>query len=616
MIQFIFTVGLTYVLTPVLLSNLGLPNSVVIIRSLRPIVKIILAFTLIVFSLNELFKQNNAEQYIKNGLLTKLVNHVYTTICSNCLRMVPEDSMLHSCMSLVLRLMNDAMGFLLLINIVGMTQSIQNISISEVKDGFIQALFEFASENIPFVKKELQKEREKMEKSFEDSKPKNRNITRILPKEGRDAKSLILDMKTKAEQENAKWENGMVSGAVYSGEKSITKVADTVYSFYSLSNPLHTDIWPTISQCEAEIISMTAGLVNGGDEGVVGATSSGGTESIILAVRAHLEIYGRKRGIYQPEIICCSTAHAALNKACEMFHIRQVIIPCDMNSFQLDPVKVENCINSNTIMIYSSAPNFPQGVIDPIYDLSDLAIKYDIGLHVDACLGGFVLPFAVKLGYDIPPFDFSCPGVTSMSIDTHKYGYATKGTSVVLYRNKTLRQGQYFNFAKWPGGLYSTPTIAGSRSGALLASAWTSMVSIGENGYKRRVKLIMDAAKDISRAIEEIPGLILLGDTPAMIVCFASNEFDIYQVADVMTHDGWSLNSLQRPSCIHLCLTVQTSLHKDKFVTDLWQAVQKVASSSEGKASGNAAIYGMAGSMPAGPINDLLSIYTDCNITL
>ena len=302
MIQFIFTVGLTYVLTPVLLSNLGLPNSVVIIRSLRPIVKIILAFTLIVLSLNELFKQNNAEQYIKNGLLTKLVNHVYTTICSNCLRMVPEHSMLHSCMSLVLRLMNDAMGFLLLINIVGMTQSIQNISISEVKDGFIQALFEFASENIPFVKKELQKEREKMEKSFEDSKPKNRTITRILPKEGRDAKSLILvsfqteilmmttrsilkslamltffkiflnitqisiiyktttqDMKTKAEQENAKWENGMVSGAVYSGEKSITKVADTVYSFYSLSNPLHTDIWPTISQCEAEIISMTAG---------------------------------------------------------------------------------------------------------------------------------------------------------------------------------------------------------------------------------------------------------------------------------------------------------------------------------------------------------------------
>ena len=183
-------------------------------------------------------------------------------------------------------------------------------------------------------------------------------------------------------------------------------------------------------------LKFAEGLVNGGDEGVVGATSSGGTESIILAVRAHLEIYGRKRGIYQPEIICCSTAHAALNKACEMFHIRQVIIPCDMNSFQLDPVKVENCINSNTIMIYSSAPNFPQGVIDPIYDLSDLAIKYDIGLHVDACLGGFVLPFAVKLGYDIPPFDFSCPGVTSMSIDTHKYGYATKGTSVVLYRNK------------------------------------------------------------------------------------------------------------------------------------------------------------------------------------
>ena len=192
MIQFIFIVGLTHVFTPIILSYLGLPNSVVIVRSLRPLVKMMLALTLVICSFNELFKQNDTEQYIKNGLLTKLVNHVYATICSNCLRTVPEDNVLYICMSLVLRLMNDAMGFLLLVNVVGTAQSMQNISISEVKDRIVQALFEFASENIPIVKKELQKEREKMEKSFEDTKPKNRIITRVLPKEGRDARSLIL----------------------------------------------------------------------------------------------------------------------------------------------------------------------------------------------------------------------------------------------------------------------------------------------------------------------------------------------------------------------------------------------------------------------------------------
>ena len=183
---------MTHVFTPIILSYLGLPNSVVIVRLLRPHVKMILALTLVICSFNELFKQNDTEQYIKNGLLTKLVNHVYATICSNCLRTVPEDNVLYICMSLVLRLMNDAMGFLLLVNVVGTAQSMQNISISEVKDRIVQALFEFASENIPIVKKELQKEREKMEKSFEDTKPKNRILTRILPKEGRDARSLIL----------------------------------------------------------------------------------------------------------------------------------------------------------------------------------------------------------------------------------------------------------------------------------------------------------------------------------------------------------------------------------------------------------------------------------------
>ena len=182
---------------------------------------------------------------------------------------------------------------------------------------------------------------------------------------------------------------------------------------------------------------MTANLLNGGDENVIGTMTSGGTESIVMAVRAHLQLYGKKRGIKNPEIISGVTAHAGLNKACDMFNIRVVQIPCgDGTGYKIDAKEVERRMNTNVIMIYSSAPSYPQGVIDPIEDLSDIALKYGVGLHVDACLGGFVLPFARMMDYDVPKFDFGCPGVTSISADTHKYGYASKGTSVVLYRNK------------------------------------------------------------------------------------------------------------------------------------------------------------------------------------
>ncbi len=459
---------------------------------------------------------------------------------------------------------------------------------------------------------------------------------------------LEQDLTSRAETENKRWETGLVSGAVYGGEKSHTDLLNKVYSLYSLSNPLHPDIWPSINQCEAEIISMTANLMNGGDKNVVGSMTCGGTESIIMSVRAHLQLYGTKRGINMPEIISGDTAHAGLNKACEMFGIRLVQVPCNEGSnFKLEAKEVEKLMNMNVIMIYSSAPCFPQGVIDPIEDLSSLAIKYGIGLHVDACLGGFVLPFATMLNFNIPKFDFCLPGVTSMSADTHKYGYACKGTSVVLYRNKVradhtfdklycnflkmltrgyvlkaLRSAQYFNYSKWKGGLYCTPTIAGSRAGGLIACAWASLVSIGEEGFKSRVQLIMDATMEISRGVAEIKGLKLLGCDPsphAMIVCFAAADgydLDIYQVGEGMSKENWSLNSLQNPASIHLCVTLKTVEYKDKFIKDLKETVhQLLLHPSEKKEGGSAAIYGATGSMPAGPVNELLKVYTDVTLS-
>ena len=199
-----------------------------------------------------------------------------------------------------------------------------------------------------------------------------------------------------------------------------------------------------------------------------------------------------------------------------------------------------------------------------------------------------------------------------MSCDTHKYGYASKGTSVVLYRNKELRRAQYFCYPEWTGGLYVTPTIAGSRPGALSAACWASMMAMGEDGFSKRVGTIMEATSEIAEAVENIEGLYLLGVPQSMIVCFDSKVFNIYRVGDKMTKLGWSLNSLQRPACIHLCVTLRTVDHKSKFIADLTSCVSEVVDEgNDGELTGNAAIYGMSGSMPPGPINELLKCYTD-----
>uniref|UniRef100_A0A7S3VH77 sphinganine-1-phosphate aldolase n=1 Tax=Chaetoceros debilis TaxID=122233 RepID=A0A7S3VH77_9STRA len=519
--------------------------------------------------------------------------------------------------------MNDFVGVALVASIVRWVQKIQRSSYCNIKDRVVQGAFNFAKVYIPFVKKEWNKENEKMEADLKQSLWKGRkNVRKVLPKDGLNPGDVMVDLQKRAVIENKKWEKGFVSGAVYGGESHHVDLLNQVYSVFSLSNPLHPDIWPTVNQCEAEVISMTASLVNGGDDRVVGSITSGGTESIVLAVRAHLEYYGRNCGIEYPEILCGDTAHAGLDKACEMFGIRLVKIECGkLSEYRVDAKKIERLISSNTIMIYSSAPSFPQGVIDPIGDLSQLAIKYDVGLHVDGCLGGFVLPFAKKLGYNVPNFDFGLPGVTSMSADTHKYGYSTKGTSVLLYRHNELRRCQYFSYSKWTGGLYATPTIAGSRAGALIACAWASLVTIGESGFNSRVKLIMDTAQRIANGIKEIEGLAILGgDVPdAMVVCFAIQEgynINIYQVAEGMTEKGWSLNSLQNPASVHLCVTLKTVEHQDRFLDDLRTCVQfLLQDTSSVKLEGSAAVYGMAGSMPAGPVNELLKLYTDITLS-
>ncbi|TYZ68937.1 hypothetical protein PybrP1_012199 [[Pythium] brassicae (nom. inval.)] len=378
---------------------------------------------------------------------------------------------------------------------------------------------------IPFAAGKLAGEIKKIEEQIEHSlKAESQHLGKVyeLPAKGMADAALVALLQTLAGDADKRWQDGLVSGAVYHGEQDHLAVLNKAYELFSVSNPLHADLWPAVGKFEAEVIAMTANLMSHGSADVCGTLSSGGTESIFLAAKTHREFYRHKHGITQPEIIACVTAHAAIDKACEVLGIKLIKVPVDPVTLKSDVAAVKWNITANTIMIYSSAPNFPHGIIDDIEALSKVAVANDVGLHVDCCLGGFILPFAKKLRATIPTFDFELPGVTSMSCDTHKYGYAAKGTSVVLYKSKELRRFQYFAYPDWTGGLYVTPTLAGSRPGALSAAA------------------------------------------------------------DAMAKKGWSLNALQHPVSVHLCVTVRH--------------------------------IGKAKNMPAGPVDDILRIYTDVTL--
>lgn len=441
-----------------------------------------------------------------------------------------------------------------------------------------------------------------------------------LPETGRDKAEIISEMQALCAKEESKWKDGFVSGAVYHGDEDHIDFLNQVYMLNSQSNPLHTDVWPSTTKFEAEVVAMTAKMLNAqkadddpdSDDEVCGVVSSGGTESILLAMKTYRDWARDMQGISKPEMIVPTTAHAAFDKASQYFNIKMKRIPVDVG-FKADVAKTKEAITDNTIVIVGSTPSFPHGVIDPIEELSGIARDNDIGFHTDACLGGFILPWANKLGYPVPPFDFSLPGVTSISVDTHKYGYAAKGSSVILYRSLELRRYQFYTTTDWPGGLYLSPTFAGSRAGALSATAWAAMVAIGEKGYMEIAKKILETGAKIKKGIGEIPELYVLGD-PLWDIAFGSDTVDIYKVMDYMGTQKWSLNGLQMPPAVHLCLThrhTQPGL-AEKFLQDLKSAVDQVKANPDKETDGVGRLYGMSAQIPIkGVMDAFLKRYMD-----
>lgn len=591
-----------------------MPPLVVLVRRARPVLTVLgLAFWF-VYRLSPIQTDQSLLRLLvqaltvaRDELLSKLAamtNTYASTIGNPLLQLVVE---------WLWRVSEDIMAFLLVMGTSRVVYCLCHFSLEEWKDLIVDGLFEWANRHVGLVNKEMNKQTAAFNTNAEQMlhKDPHRVKTLTLPKKGRPRQEVLQELQTASIKENAKWQQGKVSGTVYSKDSDHSDFLNQVYAAYSWSNPLHPGYWPKLNQCEAEVIAMTADMLHGP---AVGCMSSGGTESILLAIRAHLCFHGKHRGIAHPELICGTTAHAAVNKACEIFGIRMVTVDCSSDgTFQLDPAIVKSHVTANTIMLYASAPCYPQGVIDPIEALGEIAQEYGIGLHVDACLGGFVLPFCD----DAPVFDFRCKGVTSMSADTHKYGFSTKGTSVVMYNSEELRSGQYFAFAKWTGGMYATPSFAGSRPGALSACAWAAMVSLGREGYRSRVALIVKAARTLATGVKNIDGLKLLTPKPYMVVCLGgSEEVDIYRIQDFLTTAGWSFSSLQSPASIHICVTLNVVPNMEILLQDLRAAVEKVRSEgTKGSKKGTAGVYGTVEAVPPGPVNNILRAFTDATLS-
>jgi glutamate/tyrosine decarboxylase-like PLP-dependent enzyme len=426
-----------------------------------------------------------------------------------------------------------------------------------------------------------------------------------LPEKGRDKEEIYNELFAMAEEENAKWKDGRVSGTFYHAGDEHRAFLNEIFKLFSHENTIQFDLCPSIFKMESEIISMTAKMLNSDavkdhhpEDSACGTVTSGGTESIIMAMKVYRDWARKEKAITEPEIIIPHTAHPAFDKAGAYFGIKMVHIPVSAPDFRVDPEAVAAKITPNTVAIVGSAGNYPYGLIDPLENLSDIALKQNIGFHVDGCLGGFILPWIEKLGYDIPAFDFRLPGVTSLSADTHKYGYALKGTSVVLYRNNNLRRYQYFNVPDWAGGMYASPTTAGSRSGGLTAATWASMVYLGEEGYLSAAKAIMKVADAIKKGIKKIPELTLIGN-PTFLISFRSDQVDVFHVNDYMKNKGWRFNCLQLPPGMHFCVTMpQTFVPNvaENLIDDLKSGVA-YAKSKEGTVAETTALYGLAGSM-------------------
>jgi glutamate/tyrosine decarboxylase-like PLP-dependent enzyme len=400
-----------------------------------------------------------------------------------------------------------------------------------------------------------------------------------IPKQGL-SKDEILAALAGFKAHDLDWRSGKVLAYVYQPDAQAEEVVKAAYTLYLSENGLDPTTFPSLARLEHDVVAMLADLL-GGDEQTVGNVTSGGTESILLAVKAARDwAHAHRPEIRQPEMILCRTAHAAFHKAAHYLGVKPVITPFDPQTFQADAAAMRAAITPNTILLVASAPCYSQGVIDPVAEIAGLAQQHGLLCHVDACVGGIHLSFLRKLGNAVPTFDFGVPGVTSLSVDMHKYGYAAKGASVVLYRDRSLRRHQIFSSTDTTAYTIINPTVQSSRSGGPLAGAWAILNFLGEEGYLRIVGTVQEATQRLIAGVDAIEGLRVLGQPAMSMFSFASDRVNVFQLADEMRRRGWYLqpqfSTPSSPANLHISMSYGTAPRVDALLADLRQAVESV----------------------------------------
>ena len=398
-----------------------------------------------------------------------------------------------------------------------------------------------------------------------------------LPRQGVAKRDVLASLEA-MRSGDVDWRSGRCFSLVYDGGADVRDVARAAHDLYLSENALNTNAFPSLGRMQADVVRIVADLLHA-DEEAAGFMTSGGTESILVAVKAAKERARAERGITEPEMVLARSAHAAFHKAAHDFGVTARVVPV-RDDWRADVDMMAAAVNDRTVLLVGSAPQYPQGVVDPIPEIAGIASHVGANCHVDACMGGFVLPFAERLGLSVAPWDFRVDGVTSISADVHKLGYSPKGASVIVHRSKALRRYQTFVFDDWLGGLYASPNLLGTRAAGPIAAAWAVLHYLGEEGYLRLTRTTLDAATRLVAGIGSVRSIGVRGEPDAQIVCFGATDpasFDVFALGDALASRGWYFDRQAGPDSLHATVSAGNAGLIDELVDDLGELSQDVA---------------------------------------
>ncbi len=410
-----------------------------------------------------------------------------------------------------------------------------------------------------------------------------------LPEQGVSVEEALADLEA-LKSRDVRWRQGRAFTLAYHAGDDVDRLQKQAYAAFATENALNTDAFPSLRRIQSDVVAVVTGWLHG-PEGAAGFMTTGGTESILMAVLAARERARRERGIDDPEMVLPASAHAAFEKGAHYFGVRSVRVPV-ADDYRADVAAMRRAVTDRTVLVVGSAPQYPQGVVDPIPAIAELAAERGVNCHVDACMGGVTLTFLERLGQEVPPWDFRVPGVTSISVDLHKFAYTAKGASVIVHRTRQLRSDQTFVTENWLGGLYGSSGVLGTKSGGAMAAAWAVMRHLGEAGYRELTARARATTLRLVEGLRSIDGLVVRGEPEATLVAFGAAdpaELDVFAVADALWRRGWYVDRQGPPPSLHCTVNAVHAGVIDEFLADLAASVAEVRSL---RAGGTAGAYG------------------------